>query len=314
MVRCRVESLATCSAARAICRATVEHLTAVSGLTDLGPAGSGAVGGDSLVRSRGGTSWRISPPLTRTNGWRSSPQLRPEHVPLLEDCGVAPGWRCAEVGAGSGSVAAWLADTVGPDGSVVAFDIDMSHLDHLADRSNVEVRHHDIVAEPIGEASFDLVHTRLVIEHLPAPERLLEMFAKAAQPGGLLVVECTDMLATAAADPSDPRSRAFDEFMAMSFAAVESMSTFDFGFARRLPQLFEALGFDASGSQVVGRMAGRRLQGAEYALPVVTMRSILIEEGTRQGKRSTNIWPASQIPISGSLRTTLSPRGARRPT
>ena len=91
---------------------------------------------------------------------------------LLEHCGVAPGWRCAEVGAGSGSVAAWLADAVGPEGSVVAFDIDTSHLDHLGPRSNVEVREHDIVTEPIGDARFDLVHTRLVIEHLPDPRRV----------------------------------------------------------------------------------------------------------------------------------------------
>jgi SAM-dependent methyltransferase len=199
---------------------------------------------------------------------------------LLEGCGVARGWRCAEVGPGSGSAAAWLADAVGPEGSVVAFDIDISHLDHLVRRSNVEVRQHDIVAERIGEASFDLVHTRLVIEHLPEPERLLEMLAEAVWPGGLLVVECTDMLATAAADPSDPRSRPFDEFMAMSFAAVESMSTFDVGFARRLPRLFDALGFDASGSQVVGRVArGGDFKAAEYALPVITMRSSFVEQG-----------------------------------
>jgi SAM-dependent methyltransferase len=200
---------------------------------------------------------------------------------LLVDCGVAPGWRCVEVGAGGGSVAAWLADAVGPEGSIVALDIDVSHLDHLAGRPNVEVRQHDIVAEPIGEASFDLVHTRLVIEHLPTPQRLLQMLAKATRPGGLLVVECTDMLATAAADQSDPRSRAFDEFMAMSFAAVETMSTFDFGFARQLPRLFDALGFDASGSQVVGRVArGGDPKALEYALPVgVAMRSALIEGG-----------------------------------
>jgi len=205
----------------------------------------------------------------------------PSTFRLLQHCGVVPGSRCAEVGAGVGSVATWLANAVGPDGSVVAFDIDISHLGHLASRSNVEVRHHDIVAEPIGDASFDLVHTRLVIEHLPAPERLLEMLAKATRPGGLLVIECTDMLATAAADQSDPRSRAFDEFMAMSFAAVESMSTFDFGFARRLPRLFDALDFDASGSQVVGRVArGGDSKALEYALPVGRdMRSALIEGG-----------------------------------
>ena len=87
---------------------------------------------------------------------------------LLKDCGVALGWRCAEVGPGSGTVAAWLADAVGAAGSIVAFDIDTSHLDHLGNRSNVVVHQHDIVAEPIGDASFDLVHTRLVIEHLPS--------------------------------------------------------------------------------------------------------------------------------------------------
>ncbi len=199
---------------------------------------------------------------------------------LLENCGVRAGWRCAEVGAGRGSVAAWLADAVGPEGSVDALDIDISHLDHLARRSNVAMREHDIVTQPIGVARFDLVHTRLVIEHLPAPERLLEMLAHATRPGGVLVVECTDMLATAAADQSDPRSCAFDEFMAMSFAAVASMSTFDMGFARRLPRLFDALGFDASGSHVVGRVArGGDSKALEYALPVVTMRSALIERG-----------------------------------
>ena len=199
---------------------------------------------------------------------------------LLDDCGVMPGWRCAEVGAGSGTVAAWLADTVGSGGSVVAFDIDVSHLDHLTSRPNVEVRQHDIVATPIGDADFDLVHTRLVIEHLPDPERLLQMLASATRPGGILVVECTDMLATAAADRSDPRSRDFDEFMAMSFAAVESMSTFDLGFARRLPRLFDSLGFESSGTHVVGRIArGGDSKALEYALPVVTMRPTFVEQG-----------------------------------
>ena len=34
--------------------------------------------------------------------------------------GVTQGWRCLDVGAGGGSVARWLAERVGPDGSVVA--------------------------------------------------------------------------------------------------------------------------------------------------------------------------------------------------
>ena len=66
----------------------------------------------------------------------------------------------------------------------------------------------------------------------------------------------------------------------MSFAAVESLSTFDVGFARRLPRLFDALGFNASGSQVVGRVArGGDSKALEYALPVVAMRSTFVERG-----------------------------------
>jgi hypothetical protein len=57
------------------------------------------------------------------------------------------------------------------------------------------------------------------------------------------------------------------------------MSTFDFGFARRLPRLFDALGFDASGSQVVGRVArGGDSKAREYVVPVA-MQSTLIEQG-----------------------------------
>jgi len=204
----------------------------------------------------------------------------PSSFRLLEDCGVVSGWTCAEVGAGTGSVAAWLADASGPEGSIVALDIDISHLDHLTSRPNVTVRQHDIVTEPIGESNFDLVHARLVIEHLPEPKGLLEMLARATRPGGLLVVECTDMLATAAADPSDLRSHPFDEFMATSFAAVESLSTMDFGFARRLPLLFQELGFEERQSRVTGRVArGGDTKALEYALGFLPMRSTFIERG-----------------------------------
>ena len=52
------------------------------------------------------------------------------HVGLWDPCtfrrlaatGIGPAWRCLEVGAGTGSVARWLADQVGPDGLVVATD------------------------------------------------------------------------------------------------------------------------------------------------------------------------------------------------
>jgi hypothetical protein len=42
----------------------------------------------------------------------------------LDALGVSPGWRCLEVGGGSGSVARWLSQRVGLSGRVVVTDID----------------------------------------------------------------------------------------------------------------------------------------------------------------------------------------------
>lgn len=46
------------------------------------------------------------------------------HVP---DMGIANGWRVLEVGAGSGTLAAWLRERAGDDGEVVFTDLDVRH-------------------------------------------------------------------------------------------------------------------------------------------------------------------------------------------
>jgi predicted O-methyltransferase YrrM len=47
----------------------------------------------------------------------------PGTVRVLGGLGVGPGWRCLEVGAGGGSVAAWLGERVRPSGRVLATDL-----------------------------------------------------------------------------------------------------------------------------------------------------------------------------------------------
>lgn len=44
----------------------------------------------------------------------------------LTATGLAAGWHCWEIGAGGPTVSAWLGRTVGPTGSVVATDVDLS--------------------------------------------------------------------------------------------------------------------------------------------------------------------------------------------
>ena len=81
----------------------------------------------------------------------------------LADVGVSEGWQCLEVGFGAGGVALWLAERVGSTGRVVAVDLDPRFLDGHG-RANLEVRKHDVAADPLEEAAFDLAHARAVLD------------------------------------------------------------------------------------------------------------------------------------------------------
>ncbi|WP_412736347.1 methyltransferase domain-containing protein [Krasilnikovia sp. MM14-A1259] len=109
------------------------------------------------------------------------------HVDRL---GVGVGSRCWEVGAGGPGIPEALAAAVGPSGYVLATDIDPSWLS--AD-DGYEVRRHDVAADPPPErGTFDLVHARLVLVHLPDRVRALATMVAALRPGGWLLVEDAD--------------------------------------------------------------------------------------------------------------------------
>ncbi|MBO3751168.1 class I SAM-dependent methyltransferase [Streptosporangiaceae bacterium NEAU-GS5] len=109
----------------------------------------------------------------------------PETISLLERLGLDASWRCLEVGAGGGSVAAWLAERVA---HVTATDIDTRYLDGL-NAPNLAILRHDVTSDPLPEQSFDLVHARFVLEHLRERENVLDRMVSWLAPGGLLVVE-----------------------------------------------------------------------------------------------------------------------------
>ncbi len=116
----------------------------------------------------------------------------------LEQTGISQGWCCLEIGAGTGSVAFWLVDRVGPNGHVVATDIE-THW--LAPSTNLEVRHHNVVDDPVDRSGYDLVHARLVLEHLPQRRTVLAKLVEGLRPGGWLVVEDYDLRTISVTDP-----------------------------------------------------------------------------------------------------------------
>ena len=160
----------------------------------------------------------------------------------IEALGIEPGWRCWEVGAGGTSVMSWLARKVGPDGTVVATDIDTSRLAPV-DHPPVETRVHDVGAqEPPGEG-FDLVHARLVLVHVPDRDRALRSMIQALRPGGWLLIEDADpaLQPLTCPDESGPEQRLANR-LRRGFRGLLAERGADLAYGRRLPRLLREAG------------------------------------------------------------------------
>jgi SAM-dependent methyltransferase len=114
----------------------------------------------------------------------------------------------SRLGAGIASIAVWLADRVGMAGRVVATDIETRWLEELG-RSDIEIRRHDIAGESLEPSSFDLVHARGVLSHLPRWREAIAHMVEALQPGGWLCLEETDWLTSGLSDPPTPAIERF---------------------------------------------------------------------------------------------------------
>jgi SAM-dependent methyltransferase len=106
----------------------------------------------------------------------------------LDRFGIGAGWHCLEVGAGGGSVARALSERVGPNGRVIATDINTDWMTGSMP-ANVELRRQDIGIDPLPEAAFDLVHARAVLTFVPRRLSALTRMIQSLKPGGWLLVE-----------------------------------------------------------------------------------------------------------------------------
>lgn len=118
-------------------------------------------------------------------------RLDPLTIRRIERFGIGPGSRCLEVGGGHGSITRWLAEHVGPEGRVTATDLQPGFLDSI-DCSSVEVLRHDLRYDTFPERSFDLVHTRAVLMHLPDDLGVLRRMTSWLAPNGWLLLEEPD--------------------------------------------------------------------------------------------------------------------------
>jgi predicted methyltransferase len=113
---------------------------------------------------------------------------------VLEACGVTPGMRVADIGAGTGLYTRLFSGAVGDKGWVTAVDINVRFLEHIQARAAQEKQSNittvlcpqDSVSLP--PASIDLAFICDAYHHFEYPKSTLASLLKAMKPGGSVIV------------------------------------------------------------------------------------------------------------------------------
>jgi ubiquinone/menaquinone biosynthesis C-methylase UbiE len=204
------------------------------------------------------------------------------HVDAL---GIAPGWRCWEVGAGGPSVPDGLLSRVGPAGRVLATDLDVRWVSDRAD-PRVEVAVHDVAHDDPPDGGFDLVHARLVLMHVPDREQALHRMVAALRPGGRLLVEDFDVALQPLLCPDEVTA---DQQLAnrvkAEFRRLLVQRGADVAFGRRLPGLFREAGLVDVGADA----------WFPLALPGVALLELANVHQVRDGLAAGGTVPASDV-------------------
>ncbi len=205
--------------------------------------------------------------LTMLQRYQDAPTIR-----ALEQTGITAGWRCLDAGAGAGSISRWLASRVGPAGAVLAVDLDTSLLE---EQDNLGVRRHDLRTEALPEGAFNLVHTRLVLTHLPERADVLDSLIRAARPGGWVVVGDIDFTTTGVDRPDDAFER-----VAESYGVISTKAGGDPAIGPKLPEMLQAHGLqDVQAEEFRTFVRGGSAGATALSLTIERLRERMLEVG-----------------------------------
>jgi SAM-dependent methyltransferase len=107
--------------------------------------------------------------------------------------GIRSGMTVLDVGCGPGWAAVDLAESVGPEGRVIACERSRRFLDSLEARAaalglvNIELEERDVSADGLGEARADAAWCRWVLSFVDDPARTVGHIARALRPEGVAV-------------------------------------------------------------------------------------------------------------------------------
>jgi ubiquinone/menaquinone biosynthesis C-methylase UbiE len=118
---------------------------------------------------------------------------------LIAPADVQPGLTVVDYGCGPGGLTIELARRVGPDGRVLAVDINRAFLERtrelveqagLAERVHTRLMEGDVI--PVDDAAVDRVICKNVLEYVPDPETTIAEIFRIVRPGGVVHVSDSD--------------------------------------------------------------------------------------------------------------------------
>ncbi len=126
-------------------------------------------------------------------GLRNDVYRRPL-ITALERLKLGLGWKCADVGAGSGDVAVALAELVGENGRIYAVDSNPLARDTVAKAAAKIGRSQVIAITQAGEdlrlpELIDLSYCRFLLLHVPEPQKVVTAMSAAIRDGGYVVIQ-----------------------------------------------------------------------------------------------------------------------------
>ena len=177
--------------------------------------------------------------------------LDPHTVAVLDELALPVGARCADLGAGAGTVATWLAEHTGPDGQVVVIDLQPQH---VPAHPRITICQHDVSTTELEPDSFDLIHARLLLMHLGEREQILHRLVSALKPGAPLVISewATDHLEDMWIDGPEQVRTLFQVFLNL-FIHIAEGNGMDSTWARRVPAVMAQAGLTGIRSDTYNR-------------------------------------------------------------
>jgi SAM-dependent methyltransferase len=140
-----------------------------------------------------------------------------------------------------------MAARVGRSGAVLGTDVNLDWID-AGMPGQVELRRHDVTSDEIPSSAYDLIHARLVLQHLPGRDQVIERLVAALAPGGWLVLEEFTRIFPACPEPTTHEqrvlNRVFDAFRELLSRRGANTTTYP----RTLPWRMQRAGLVQAGA------------------------------------------------------------------